>query len=140
MGLEFNREIAVFPLAARTAATYNSADIGNNYGNGVIMVVDATTSTAPTSLNVKLQGKDSLSGKYFDLLAEPEVQSAIAQIATTPSTGVAYIYPGASGTPATQDVTTTVHINQTIPRVFRVVATTVGTSWTFSVGLSLIRA
>lgn len=76
----------VLASAARTA-TENSEDIVSPGGiRGVRVVVDATASAATPSVVAKIQGKDPVSGKYFDLLAS----AAITGTGTT----VLVVYPG----------------------------------------------
>lgn len=54
-----------------TVGTVNSDDYDNLSGRSAIVVIDITaiTGTGTPSLTVTLQGKDSVSGKYYTILA-----------------------------------------------------------------------
>lgn len=64
--------------AARTATT-DSGDVGNVGGCGVIVVIDVTAVSATPSVVFKIQGKDKVSGKYYDLLES----AAVTAVGTT---------------------------------------------------------
>lgn len=57
-----------FPSAARTA-TANSAPINSLSNNGGHVVLDVTAVTATPSIVVKIQGYDSASDKWYDILS-----------------------------------------------------------------------
>lgn len=82
---QLNREKEILPSAARTA-TVDSPDALNWEGRGVQLVIDVTAAAATPSVVPHIQGKDPLSGKYYDLL----VGAAITATGTT----VLKVYPG----------------------------------------------
>ena len=118
-----NLEETIFASAARTA-TVNSADFTNYNARSIKFVLDITAASGTTpTLDVKIQGKDTLSGKYQDITG-----ATIAQ-----KTGV-----------STDDLTialgVTVVVNRSVsnivPRIYRVVATIAGTTPSFTFSLS----
>lgn len=122
--VSFNRECTVLASAARTATT-SSDDQENSGWRGVLLTLDITAWNA-TSLDVKVQMKDATSGKYVDIPS-----AAFAQKTGT-GTDTLVIYPGVAET-ANRSV------SDVIPATWKVVATQVGTSATYSVGASYIR-
>lgn len=120
------KDATVFASAARTA-TENSDDQDNERHKGVLLVLDITATGGTPTLDVKVQAKDSVSGKYIDIPG-----AAFAQKSAT-GTDSLVIYPGVAET-ANRSV------SDVIPRTWRVVATIGGTtpSFTFSVGASLL--
>lgn len=58
--------------AARTASV-NTADQRNRYHRGVRIHIDATAAAATPSVVFTLQGKDEITGDYYDLLASAAV-------------------------------------------------------------------
>jgi hypothetical protein len=116
-------------LSAPTlTTTTNSADLANYGARGVVLVLDVTAAsgTSPT-LDVKVQVKDTLSGKYVDLAG-----AAFAQ-KTAANTSMLTIYPGST-------VAANVSISIPLPDTWRVVATIGGTtpSFTFTLGAHYI--
>jgi len=110
--------------ARALAQAYNSPDLVNPNGRGVIVVIDATVIAATPSVVVKVQGKDPVSGKYFDLLTAAAV--------TGVSTVVLRIYPGLTAAAG-------LVVSDILPAVWRVVATHGDAdSITYSVGYQLI--
>lgn len=110
--------------SAARVATNNSADLFNEAFKGCHVIIDMTAS-AVGDVTFKLQGKDELSGKYYDL-------GASAAIGTV-STNVLKFYPAI--TPVAN-----LDFNQTLPRVIRVVATHSGAnSFTYSTQLNMLR-
>ena len=110
--------------AARTADV-ESELFTNEHARGVHVIIDVTADPAAASITVTLQGFDSASGKYYDLL----VSAAIAAVGTT----VLKLYPGivAVANGAASDI---------LPRQFRVKVVTVDAdSMTYSVGFSALR-
>lgn len=92
----------------------SSADQPNANDKGVIVVVDVTALTGTTpSIIVKIQGKDSLSGKYYDLLTSASI--------STVSTVVLTIYPGGL-------TTTNLASSTVLPPLWRVAYTIAGTT------------
>lgn len=80
-----NTEETVLASAARTASV-NSADFTNYNAKGAHFIIDVTAITDTPILTPKIQGKDPLSGKYYDIL----VGTDITAIGTT----VLKVYPG----------------------------------------------
>lgn len=118
-----NTYITVLASAARTA-TVQSADLTNYNGKGLHLVIDVTAVTATPSITCEIEGKDALSGKYYDVL----VGAAITATGTT----VLKVYPGitASANASASDM---------LPRTFRVNCVHADAdSITYSVGASLV--
>lgn len=80
-----NEEITLLSSSARTSTT-NSSDQTNYNSRGLHVIIDVTSVTATPSITPKIQGKDPVSGNYYDVL----VGSAI----TTTGTNVIKVYPG----------------------------------------------
>jgi len=99
--LDYNVE--VLPSTARTA-TVDSIDL-EGLGRGVHVVIDVTAKTGTPSVVPKIQGKDPISGKYYDLLEG----SAISTVSTV----VLKVYPGIA-------VSANVSANDILPPVWRV--------------------
>lgn len=120
---ELTREVIVLASAARTA-TVNSADQANTHGRGVHVIIDATAVTATPSVVAKVQGKDPVSGKYYDLLES----AAITGTGTT----VLKVYPGLLAS-------ANLVANDMLPRTWRVrLEHGDGDSITYSVGAVII--
>lgn len=118
-----NATLQVFASAARTS-TANSSDFENRTSRGVRLFLDITAASGTTpTLDVKVQSKDTETGKYVDLPG-----GAFAQKTTT-GTDDLVIYPGVAET-ANRSV------SDVLSRDWRVVATIAGTtpSFTFSIG------
>lgn len=108
---------------ARTATT-NSADLTNGNGKGGHIVLDVTATAVSPSVTLKIQGKDVVSGKYYDILES----AAVTAIGTT----VIKVHPGL--TVAANSVA-----NDIIPHTWRVVVTHSNTdSIQYSVGYSIV--
>ena len=127
-----NREATIFASAARTqpSSPFNSADQTNRWGRGVRLYLDITAAggTTPT-LDVKVQTKDPVSGKYIDMAGASFAQK------TGTGTDELVIHPAiaASANAAVSDA---------MPLTWRVVATFGADSnetFTFSVGAAYIR-
>ena len=118
-----NYEATVFASAARTTTT-NSSDITNYNARGARFTLDITAAsgTSPT-LDVKMQMKDTLSGKYVD------IASAVFAQKTTTGTDELILYPGVAET-ANESV------SDILPRVYRAVATIAGTTPSFTFTLT----
>ncbi len=127
---DVNSEITVFASAVRAegASPFSSSDQTNRQARGVTLYLDITASGGTTeTLDIKVQGKDPVSGKYFDI--------AGAAFAQQLATGVAVltIYPGIA---ETSDIS----VSDVLPLTWKVVAT-VGScaadgTFTFSLGAS----
>ena len=115
-GAPFVGNVDTIALITHTAAAVgvSGADQINNNGRGIKLVIDITalTGTVPT-LTVTIQGKDPVSGKYYNIL----VSAALAAVATT----VMEVYPGIL---AVANLATGV----TLPRTFRVITVIAGTT------------
>lgn len=117
------REGTVFASAAYTT-TQNSATFTNDSDRGVVVTIDITAVTSTPSTTFTIQGFDSVSGKFYTILA------SAAQTGT--GTVVLRVYPGLT---ASANVTA----SDVLPRYWRVVATHGNAnSMTYSVGYSQI--
>jgi hypothetical protein len=115
----------LIPAVAATT-TQQSADYYAQNFKGITVVLDVT-SIGTASLTVSIQGKDSVTGKYFTLLAS----SAITANGTTAH----IVYPGI--TPATGANANTA-VSTILPAAFRVVVTAGnGNPATYTVGAVL---
>lgn len=116
---------ALITLTTSASGTFNSADQTNYNGRGLQLGVNITATTAQT-LQVTVQGKDTVSGQYYT------VGGGTAALASTGFTNVT-IYPG---------ITTTANLDfaQVLPRTWRVQAVVSGAGSTLSatVGASVI--
>ena len=115
--------VGVFPSAARTTAVA-SMDIRNDEGTGLIVVIDATAKGTAPAVTFTIQGKNPVSGKYYNILASTAV--------STVSTIVLRVHPEL--TAATNSIA-----KDMLPAVWRV-DVTVGNadSLTYSVGASIV--
>jgi len=117
---------ATVKASGAVAATVNGADqtLPNQTIKGVRIYLDITavSGTSPT-LDVKLQTKDPVSGKYFDMAGVTFAQK------TGTGQGELTVYPGIAETGNTT-------VSDVLSRVWRLVYTLGGTtpSFTFSVG------
>lgn len=119
-----NRAITILASAVR-AATNNSADQTNLVGRGVHVVIDVTAVPGVDTVTPKIQGKDELSGQYYDILTGAAISGV--------STVVLKVYPGIT-------VAANVSASDILPKTWRVVMThSAGTNFTYSVGASLIQ-
>ncbi len=121
--MSVNGNVTVLVSEARTA-TVDSPDQANQEVRGLHVIIDVTSITTAPSVVPKIQGKDSLSGKYYDVL----VGAAIVATGTT----VLKVYPGiaASANVAASDI---------LPAVWRVrMEHANADSITYSVGATVI--
>jgi hypothetical protein len=117
-----NVEGTALASAARTV-TVSSADIINNHGKGIHIILDVTA-VATSDVKVKVEGKDLASGKYYTILESASV--------TTVSTNVYKVYPGltAAANLIASDI---------LPKTIRLTATHANAnSTTYSVGYNLV--
>lgn len=124
------RDNVTIRASSGLTATANGADITTpGPAKGVLLTLDITavSGTSPT-LDVKLQTKDPVSGKYVDMANT----AAFAQKSAT-GTDTLIVYPGVTAT-ANRSV------SMALPKTWRLVYTVGGTtpSFTFSVGASYI--
>ena len=80
-----NKDIVLLISAARTAEV-ESAEQTNTRGKGLHVIIDVTVDPAAASVTSKIQGKDPVSGKWYDILV------GLAIIAT--GTTILKIFPG----------------------------------------------
>lgn len=71
----YNHQITVLESAARTASI-NSGDFRNRTNKGVRVHIKASSPVATPSVVFTIQGKDEITGDYFDLLASAAVTAA----------------------------------------------------------------
>lgn len=70
-----NTDLSLLASAARTATTA-SADQTNYNGRGVRLVLSVTAASGTGGLQAEIQGKDSISGAYFQLNTDPAAVTA----------------------------------------------------------------
>jgi hypothetical protein len=117
-----NVDVTLLASASRTT-TQTSADITTYNAAGIHVVLDMTV-VGTGSVTVSINGKDSVSGKFYTILAGAAV--------TTNSTNVYKIFPGAT-------VTANVSANDHLPRVIQIVVTANNANAaTYSVGYCLL--
>ena len=117
-----NLDATILASAARTVET-NSTDQTNYNARGVHVVIDITAGTGGTVTPV-IEGKDALSGKYYEILRGAGLTAA--------GTTVLKVYPGITAA-------ANASVSDILPRAWRVqveVADT--TSYTYSIGASVI--
>jgi hypothetical protein len=117
-------QLTILPSAARTA-TVTSPDYTLGHCGYGLFTLDFTAVPGVDTVTVKVQGKDTTSGKYYDVLVGTAVSAtSTVQLEIGPS------IPASANAKA-----------QTwLPETFRVVAThSAGTSFTYSVGLAYSR-
>lgn len=121
-----NRTLNALTLTAQGAATVNGSDLENIGSRGCHAVIDITaiSGTNPTA-TFTLQGLDSVSGKYYTLLAS----TALAATGTT----VLRVFPGATAS-------ANAAANDILPEHFRVICVVGGTgpSVTATVGVAMV--
>lgn len=113
-----NHEVTALVSAVRAAST-NSADLVNYNARGVHLEFDITAVPGGDTVTLTIQGKSTLTGKYYTILA------GAAQVAG--ATIIMRVYPGlvAAGNLAANDI---------LPRIWRVsIAHSAGTNFTYSV-------
>ena len=118
-----NFNFAALISAARTT-TNNSGDLTNSGHRGCHVIIDVTAITASPSIVPTIQGKDSVSGKYYTLL----VGAAITATGTT----VLRVHPDLA--PSANLIA-----DDIVPSKFRILMTHADAdSATYSVGVSLV--
>lgn len=118
--------------AARTATT-NTSDL-TAIGRGVMLVLNVTVEAAAETLALKIQGKDPVSGNWFDVTNFGTMYTSASEAPTR--TKAAVLYPGilaadhvgvAAGTDGT------IAKSGVLPATWRAVVTHSSTgSWTYS--------
>jgi hypothetical protein len=118
-----NTEGTALASAARTA-TIQSADLPNNFKNGLILVIDVTAIGTAPSITVAIEGKDLLSGKYYQII----ISVAITAVGTT----ILKVFPAATAA-------ANLVANDIIPKTWRVnVIHANADSITYSIGHILV--
>jgi hypothetical protein len=113
----------VFPVATRTAATYNSQEYANHKYKGLGLIVDVNTVGGGGTLDIKLQVKDPITGTWYDL-----TDASMTQI-TAAGQALFQLYPGIEEDGAA-GIT---RVNMVLPSNFRIVATVAVASINFSI-------
>lgn len=117
-----NSNITVLTSGARTT-TQTSSDLTNYNSKGLKVVLDMTN-VGTGNVTLTINGKDSISGKYYPILTGAAV--------STNSTNVYTVYPGVT-------VAANAAVSDVIPRTYQVVVTANNAnSATYSVGASVI--
>jgi len=123
-----NVEATLLSSSARTATT-QSADQVNYNGRGVQVILNVTAASGTGGLQVVVQGKDPVSGVYYNLYAAPTA-------VTANGIKVYEVAPGAS-TAGAGDVAS--RVAGQIPRTWRVnVIAGDSSSYTYSVGAVVV--
>ena len=99
-----NTEETLLASAARTA-TLNSADFTNYNAKGLHVVINVTAIAATPSIVPFIQGKDPISGTYYDILEGLPI--------TTTGINIIKVYPGISAV-------VNVSASDLLPRTYRV--------------------
>lgn len=123
MSYVLNEEVTLLPSSSRTT-TQTSADLQNLFGQCLIVVLDMTT-VGTGSVTITINGKDSTSGKYYNLLTGAAV--------TTNSTNRYVVDPGVAAV-------TNLSAKDYVPSVFQIVVTANNANAaTYTVGYNLLR-
>lgn len=124
MSLPWSGHATVLPSAARTVL-YAGADINVQYAREIDVILDITVNAGSSAaLTISIKGKDSVSGKYYTLLAS----AAISAVGTT-------VYKVGVGLPVTANVSA----NCGIPDIIQIsVAVADASPATYSIGLNVI--
>lgn len=118
-----NTEETILASAARTA-TVNSADFTNYNAKGLHVIVNVSALSATPSITPIIQGKDPISGTYYDILEGLPI--------TTTGINILKVYPGISAV-------VNASASDILPRTYRVSMTHADTdSITYSVAGALI--
>lgn len=118
-----NVDTGALITAAGATTTQTAADQTNPNGRGLIVVLDMTN-VGTGSVTLHIQGKDTTSGKYYDLLVGAAV--------TTVSTNVYTVYPG-------NTVAANASVSTVLPRTWRIqVVANNANATTYTVGASVI--
>lgn len=121
---EFTEDLTLLASAERTE-NINSADQTNSFGRGVHVTLNVTVREGTSSITLKIQGKDPVSGEYYDILEGAAVDSV--------STNVYKVHPSI-------EAVTNVAAKDMLPRVWRVrVEHGNADAITYSVGASVVR-
>lgn len=122
-GAGANTEGTAFTSAVRTASG-NSADLINASNKGVHVVIDMTAVPTVETVTFTIEGKDPLSGKYYDIL----VSSAIVAVSTV----VLKVYPGIT-------VAANLSVSDVLPNTYRIKTThSASGNFTYSVATNTV--
>lgn len=127
------RATATLLASTTRTATANSSD-QTAVGRGVMLVLNVTVEAASETLSLKIQGKDPISGNYFDITSFGTMYTSTGEAPTR--TKAAVLYPGilaadhvgvAAGTDGT------IAKSGVLPDTWRAVVTHSSSgSWTYS--------
>lgn len=123
--LKENKNVNTSLLAstARTASN-NSADFINKHNVGAHFIIDVTVVPSVETVTFTVQGKDSVSGKYYDLIV------SAALVAT--GTVILKVYPGIT-------VVANLSVSDILPDTYRVKVThSASGSFTYSIASNLV--
>lgn len=116
-----NHEATLLASAARTATT-NSPDQTNYNGRGIHVSIDVTVE-GPATLAIKIQGKHSVGGTYYDIVDFGTVYTAATD---APGPKTVSLYPGiltADHVGVGAGVSGTIGKSAVLPRTWRAVVT-----------------
>lgn len=114
--------------ASRAAGvTTNSADLQLRNHDGIVLMVNASVIGGGGSVTVKLQGKDPVSGLYYD------IPGAITTAIAAPGLTALEIHPAVTAV-ANQ------RVSAVLPRTIRISGTVAGAACTYSVGYSTVKS
>lgn len=127
-GTNFDRERAnteeTYLTSAARTATVNSADFTNYNARGLHAIINVTSITSTPSIIPFIQGKDPISGTYYDILEGNPI--------TTTGINILKVYPGIAAV-------VNASANDLLPRTYRVRVTHADTdSITYSVAGTLV--
>jgi hypothetical protein len=74
-------ERVIYPSAARTA-TPTAVELNTSRCKALRVVIDVTAIVATPLLTVTIDGKDNLSGKYYNLLTSAVIGTAVTTVLT----------------------------------------------------------
>lgn len=118
-----NIEETILASAARTASV-NSADFVNYNARGLHLILNVSALAATPSITVSIQGKDAISGTYYNILTSAAI--------TTTGINILKLYPGISAIPSQS-------ASDILPRTWRVAVTNADAdSITYSVSAALV--
>lgn len=127
-----NVDATLLTSAVRAVST-NSTDQTNYNGRGVALSLNVTVEAAGETLSLKIQGKDPVSGAYYDLVNFGVVYTSATQ---APGCIVAMMSPGLVAADGAAPV---VYFKSgLLPRIWRAVVThSAAGNWTYSLGASV---
>lgn len=118
-----NKDIILLDSAARTAEV-ESVEQTNTRGKGLHVIIDVTVDPALAVITPKIQGKDPVSGKWYDILVGLTIDAT--------GTTIIKVYPGIAATLG-------VAASDILPAHWRFQMSVADTdSMTYSVGASVI--